>query len=96
MDEKSKIEAIAVDWVCPFNHNPTTPYEVGEVKRLVRFAEDVIIALGYHKVKGEPPVLSKEQLDAIDLVKLYRFLIWYCEGTTGFCCEVLWKQLRVS
>ena len=52
------IESIAIDWVCPLNHNPTTSYEIGEVKRLVRFAEDVILALGYAKLPPDSAILK--------------------------------------
>ena len=44
--KNKEIEKIAINWVCPLNGKPTTPYEINEVKRLVRFAEDVIIAIG--------------------------------------------------
>ena len=49
MNEQEKrelIKSIAIDWVCPLNHNPTTPYEIGEVGKLVRFAEKVIKNIG--------------------------------------------------
>ncbi len=36
------IENVAIDWVCPLNHNPATPYEIGEVKKLVRFTLNVL------------------------------------------------------
>jgi len=52
------IEKIAINWVCPLNDNPTTPYEIGEVKRLMRFAEDVIIALGYVKLPPDSAILE--------------------------------------
>ena len=57
------IETIARNWVCPLNNKPTTPYEVGEVKRLVRFATNVIIALGYRL--PAPKVLSDEEVKGI-------------------------------
>ena len=44
--EFPQLDALVIDWVCPNNHNPTTPYEKGEVKRLMRFAEDVLIYSG--------------------------------------------------
>jgi len=56
--EQGLIENIAIDWVCPLNHNPTTSYERGEVKRLVRFAEDVILALGYVKLPPDSAILE--------------------------------------
>lgn len=53
-----EIEKIAINWVCPLNNNPTTPYEIGEVRRLVRFAEDVILALGYMKLPPDSAILE--------------------------------------
>ena len=53
-----EIEKIAINWVCPLNNKPTTPYEVGEVKRLVRFAENVIIGLGYVKLPPDSAILE--------------------------------------
>ena len=54
MNERDIIRAIAVDWVCPINHNPTTSYEIGEVNRLIKFAEDILIALNNPIDKGKP------------------------------------------
>jgi len=56
--ERGLIENIAIDWVCPLNHNPTTSYEIGEVRRLVRFAENVILALGYVKLPPDSAILE--------------------------------------
>ena len=40
--KRGLIEKVAIDWVCPLNHNPTTPYEIGEVQKLVRFTLNVL------------------------------------------------------
>ena len=57
MTEQEVIKAIAIDWVCPLNHNPTTTYEKDEVKRLLRFAEDIILALNKtREVNGIPSI----------------------------------------
>ncbi len=55
---EAEIERIAIDWVCPLNHHPTTSYEIGEVKRLVRFAEDVILALGLVNLPPDSAILE--------------------------------------
>jgi len=52
------IEKIAISWVCPINNKPTTSYEKAEVKRLVRFAEDVIMILGYVKLPPDSAILE--------------------------------------
>jgi len=56
--ERALIENIAIAWVCPLNFNPTTPYERGEVMRLVKFAEDVIRILGYVKLPPDCAILE--------------------------------------
>ena len=55
--ELPKLDLLAIDWVCPLNHNPTTPYEKGEVERLKRFAQDVLIYAGYVAVE---PLIKEE------------------------------------
>ena len=45
LTESKEIEVIAIDWICPLTHNPATPYEKGAVKRLIGFAQDIVIAL---------------------------------------------------
>ncbi len=45
MKQVEIIKAIATAWVCPNGKMPTTPYEIHEVQRLVKFAEDVIFSL---------------------------------------------------
>ena len=44
------IRSVAIDWVCPYTHKPSTPYEHGEIKKLIRFADDLLLALNN---KGE-------------------------------------------
>ena len=56
--KNKEIEKIAITWVCPLNLNPTTPYEIGEVRRLVRFAESVIEILGYVKLPPDSGILE--------------------------------------
>ena len=57
-----EIEKIAINWVCPLNNKPTTPYEIGEVKRLIRFAENVITGLGYVKLPPDSAILENVSL----------------------------------
>jgi len=57
----TEIEQIAINWVCPLNNKPTTPYEIGEVRRLVRFAEVVIVELGYIKMPPNSAILGGDR-----------------------------------